>query len=192
VYAIIISGIGSCLNFSSSAPIYELLSEIRVVGGSLAPIRNSPNVNFMYIFNVTIPNAPLAVEAYESMLSSCVSSGRYTAYIQSAAANTPNSTALLHASSSSVTFGDGSRIQLRSALFPPLTYPMVILFRFAGYVLPTPTLSPAARTATASFSFHQVLDCTLNSIMRSYGILNISTPGILNCISGHQQCRSEV
>ena len=110
VYAIIISGMGACLNFSSSVPIYELLNEIRVVGGTLAPIRNSPNVNFMYIFNVTIPNAPLSVEAYESMLSSCVSSGRYTAYIQSAAANTPNSTALLHASSYSVTIGNGSHI----------------------------------------------------------------------------------
>ena len=108
VYSIIISGVGACLNFSSSIPMIELLSEIRVVGGTLAPVPNSPNVNFMYIFNVTIPSAPLTVEAYESMVSSCVSSGRYTAYIQSAAANMPNSTALLHASSSSVTFGDGS------------------------------------------------------------------------------------
>ena len=159
----------------------------------MAPSQNSPNVNFMYVFNVTIPNAPLSVETYESMLASCVSSGRYTAYIQSAAAHTPNSTALLHASSSSVTIGNGrNRIRICSAVSPRWSYRTVLLIRVAGYMLPAPTSSPAALTATASFSFHQVLDCTLNTIMRSYGILNISTPGILNCISGHQQCRSEL
>ena len=159
MYSIIISGVGACLNFSSSVPIYELLSAIRVVGGTLAPSQNSPNVNFMYVFNVTIPNAPLPVETYESMLASCVSSGRYTAYIQSAAAHTPNSTALLHASSSSVTIGNGrNRIRICSAVSTRWSYRTVLLIRVAGYMLPAPTSSPAALTATASFSFHQVLD----------------------------------
>jgi len=40
------------------------------------------------------------------MLSDCVTSGRYTSYIQSAAAVTPNASALLQASSSSVAFGN--------------------------------------------------------------------------------------
>jgi hypothetical protein len=106
VYFIIISGIGSCLNISSSVPIYELMNDIRVVGGSLTQVPNSPNVNFLYVFNVSIPDAPVSVATYETMLSDCVTSGRYTSYIQSAAAVTPNASALLQASSSSVTFGN--------------------------------------------------------------------------------------
>ena len=105
VYSIIISGIGACLNISSSVPLNELVSEIRVVGGSLTQVPNSPNVNFLYVFNVSIPDAPLSVATYETMLSECVTSGRYTSYIRSAAAVTPNATALLQASSSSVTIG---------------------------------------------------------------------------------------
>ena len=106
VYSIIISGIGSCLNISSSVPLYQLMSAIRVVGGSLSHVPNSPNVNFLYVFNVSIPDAPVSVATYETMLSDCVTSGRYTSYIQSAAAVTPNASALLQASSSSVTFGN--------------------------------------------------------------------------------------
>ena len=106
VYSIIISGIGSCLNISSSVPLYELMSAIRVVGGSLSHVPNSPNVNFLYVFNVSIPDALVSVATYETMLSDCVTSGRYTSYIQSAAAVTPNASALLQASSSSVTFGN--------------------------------------------------------------------------------------
>ena len=52
-------------------------------------------------------DAPVSVATYETMLSDCVTSGRYTAYIQSAAAVTPNASALLQASSSSVAFGEG-------------------------------------------------------------------------------------
>ena len=107
VYSIIISGIGSCLNISSSVPLYQLMSAIRVVGGSLSHVPNSPNVNFLYVFNVSIPDAPVSVATYETMLSDCVTSGRYTSYIQSAAAVTPNASALLQASSSSVAFGEG-------------------------------------------------------------------------------------
>ena len=106
VYSIIISGIGSCLNISSSVPLYQLMSAIRVVGGSLSHVPNSPNVNFLYVFNVSIPDALVSVATYETMLSDCVTSGRYTSYIQSAAAVTPNASALLQASSSSVTFGN--------------------------------------------------------------------------------------
>ncbi len=106
VYFIIISGIGSCLNISSSVSHYQLLSAIRVVGGSLTQVPNSPNVNFLYVFNVSIPDAPVSVGTYETMLSDCVTSGRYTSYIQSAAAVTANASALLQASSSSVTFGN--------------------------------------------------------------------------------------
>ena len=107
VYFIIISGIGSCLNISSSAPPYQLLSKIKVVGGSLTQVPNSPNVNFLYVFNVSIPDTSVSVGTYETMLSDCVTSGRYTSYIQSAAAVTPNASALLQASSSSVAFGEG-------------------------------------------------------------------------------------
>ncbi len=94
------------MNISSSVPINELMNDIRVVGGSLTQVPNSPNVNLLYVFNVSIPDAPVSVATYETMLSDCVTSGRYTSYIQSAAAVTPNASALLQASSSSVAFGN--------------------------------------------------------------------------------------
>ena len=105
VIYIIISGIGSCLNISSGVPLYQLMNEIRMVWGSVFPMPNG-NINYALIFNVSIPDAPVSVATYETMLSDCVTSGRYTAYIQSAAAVTPNASALLQASSSSVAFGN--------------------------------------------------------------------------------------
>ena len=105
VIYIIISGIGSCLNISSGVPLYQLMNEIRMVRGSVFPMPNG-NINYALIFNVSIPDAPVSVATYETMLSDCVTSGRYTAYIQSAAAVTPNASALLQASSSSVAFGE--------------------------------------------------------------------------------------
>ena len=105
VIYIIISGIGSCLNISSGVPLYQLMNEIRMVRGSVFPMPNG-NINYALIFNVSIPDAPVSVATYETMLSDCVTSGRYTAFMQSAAAVTPNASALLQASSSSVTFGN--------------------------------------------------------------------------------------
>ncbi len=104
---IIISGIGSCLNISSSVPFYQLMNEIRIADSSVFPM---PNGNFKYalIFNVSIPDTSVSVGTYETILSDCVTSGRYTSYIQSAAAVTPNASALLQASSSAVTFGKES------------------------------------------------------------------------------------
>ena len=107
VIYIIISGIGSCLNISSGVPLYQLMNEIRMVRGSVFPMPNG-NINYALIFNVSIPDAPVSVATYETMLSDCVTSGRYTAFMQSAAAVTPNASALLQASSSSVAFGEGN------------------------------------------------------------------------------------
>ena len=104
VIFIVIAGIGSCLNISSSVPFYQLMNEVRIAGGSTYPMPNG-NINYALVFNVSIPDAPLSVVTYETMLSECVTSGRYTSYIRSAAAVTPNATALLQASSSSVTIG---------------------------------------------------------------------------------------
>jgi hypothetical protein len=106
VIYIIISGIGSCLNISSSVPLYQLMNNIRIADGSVFPMPNG-NINYALIVNVSIPDAPVSVATYETMLSDCVTSGRYTSYIQSAAAVTPNASALLQASSSSVAFGEG-------------------------------------------------------------------------------------
>ena len=82
------------------------MNNIRIADGSVFPMPNG-NINYALIVNVSIPDAPVSVATYETMLSDCVTSGRYTSYIQSAAAVTPNASALLQASSSSVAFGEG-------------------------------------------------------------------------------------
>ena len=108
VIYIIISGIGSCLNISSGVPLYQLMNEIRMVRGSVFPMPNG-NINYALIFNVSIPDSTVSVATYETMLSDCVTSGRYTAFMQSAAAVvTANASALLQASSTSVAFGEGN------------------------------------------------------------------------------------
>ena len=83
--------------------IFDLILLFNV---SEIPILNSPTVNLLTSWTVSIPYTSLSVATYETMLSECVTSGRYTSYIRSAAAVTPNASALLQASSSSVTYGN--------------------------------------------------------------------------------------
>ena len=84
----------------------ELYKIIKIVDWRGFQLPRDPNFNLLLTFNVSIPRAPLSVATYKSMLTKCVASGKYNTYIQSAAARTPNATALLHASSSSVTIGN--------------------------------------------------------------------------------------
>ncbi len=104
------SSVSYCLNLSTSALTAEtglnIFDLILLLNVSVIPIPNSPSVNLLTSWTVSIPDTSVSVATYETMLSDCVTSGRYTSYMQSAAAVTANASALLQASSSSVTFGN--------------------------------------------------------------------------------------
>ena len=113
---IIYSSVSYCLNLSTSVlteetglNIFDLVSLLNV---SVTRIPNSPSVNLLTSWSVSIPDTSVSVATYETMLSTCVTSGRYTAFMQSAAAVTPNASALLQASSSAVIFGKESDFHL--------------------------------------------------------------------------------
>ena len=97
--------IAFCLNISTDMGFYELYPQIEFLNTTVTAIANSSYVNIMLFYNVSIPYATLSVKTYQTMLANAVTSGRFTAYMQSAAAITPNASALLHAYSSSVTYG---------------------------------------------------------------------------------------
>ena len=107
---ILYSSVGNCLNLSTSVLTMEtglnIFDLILLFNVSEIPILNSPTVNLLTSWTVSIPYTSLSVATYETMLSECVTSGRYTSYIRSAAANNRNASALLQASSSSVTYGN--------------------------------------------------------------------------------------
>ena len=63
-------------------------------------------VNLVLSYRVTIPNAVQPAAAYASVLATAVTSGKFTKYMQEAAAKSPNSTALLSATSSTVAVGN--------------------------------------------------------------------------------------
>ena len=121
VYVILTAGVADCMNFSTTITtsmfqIGELINQFNIVDISGFQLPRDSNFNLLVTFNVSIPRAPLSVATYQSMLTTCVASGKYTAYMRSAAAQFPNSTALLQASSSSVKFGIHQYIYLGISL----------------------------------------------------------------------------
>jgi len=110
VISIIMYDIAYCLNISTEQlGFYELYQQINILNATVTPIPKSVNVNLVLFYNVSIPHAPKSVKEYQAMLTNAVSSGKFTTYMQSNAAMRPNATALLRATSSSVTYGTSIR-----------------------------------------------------------------------------------
>lgn len=97
--------IAYCLNISTDLGLYELYHQIEFFNVTVTAISNSAYVNLELFYNVSILQPTKSVTTYQTMLANAVSSGKFTAYLQTTAAITPNATALLHAASSSVAYG---------------------------------------------------------------------------------------
>ena len=107
VQLVIVSSIAASLNVSTK--------QIQILNITASPTTTvtrivivhlmGSTVNLVLSYRVTIPNAVQPAAAYASVLATAVTSGKFTKYMQEAAAKSPNSTALLSATSSTVAVG---------------------------------------------------------------------------------------
>ena len=89
--------IAYCLKISIDRGFYEPYQQIQFLNATVNPIPKSPNVNLVVLYNISIAHATKPEQEYQTMLTNAVSSGKFTTYMQSSTAMTPNATALLHA-----------------------------------------------------------------------------------------------
>jgi hypothetical protein len=109
VELVILASIAVSLHISASKinqiQILNITASPAIAARSVFVRLADSNVDLLLYYRVTIPNAEQSAAAYASVLATAVSTGKFTAYMQAAVAKSSNSTALLLATSSSVSLG---------------------------------------------------------------------------------------